>query len=595
MTRSAALAVLLSAVAGLAFGAALRRFGPAPIASIAAGSEDAFFHEGLYERELPPGGEGPIRWTGRAASLRFEDLPEGPVAIEVRLRSNAAPVLVAVNGQVRGAIDPSGPRAVLEAAVPRGGRITVELRTETMQRGERHLGALLGFVRVTPLRPSAAPGALGLRLGAAAGLAAAAALAAGLGALPGAAVGGGTALLAAMALWPHGLGCSAYSGRLPWLLALAVAFAALGARLALRRAPSGSGVAGVVLASLAVAFGVNGVAATSPVMVASDVVFHAHVLRDVAGGDWFPTSVTQHARPFRIPYGSAFYALLAPLARWGQDPVALVRAGAGLGGCLAAVALLWLLLPLGASRAALAVLLLQVLPGSFDVYSAGNLSNAFGQSATLMFLAWWSGGTPLGAALGGALLALAALSHLSSAIVLVPVVAALLMARRGRPGRARALALLVGLAAAAWYYGHYAGLVLEQAPRLLEGGGQGRGGVVGFTGVLAHQAFAMLRDFGVPVLALLPFARYTGGAEVERDVRAYACGALAPMLPALVSPVAVRYLLALGPAVACLAAEGACRLRARGGGGRLAVAALLLAQAGLAAASLVNGIVFRYR
>ena len=57
---------------------------------------------------------------------------------------------------------------------------------------------------------------------------------------------------------------------------------------------------------------VQGVLATSPVMVVSDVVFHANKLARVAGGDFFPTSVTQHAPPFRFPYGVSFYALLAP-------------------------------------------------------------------------------------------------------------------------------------------------------------------------------------------------------------------------------------------------------------------------------------------
>lgn len=590
-----ALAVLLSAAAGVALGSAVHRFGPAPIVSIGDGTEDAFAHDGFDERELPPGGNGPIRWIGGTASMAFEDLPPGPAMVEVRLRSNAAPVIVAVDGQVRGSIAPGGPRATFEAPVTRRGRFVVELRTETMQRGDRQLGALLAFVRVTPLERSGRPGALGARLGAAGGLAAAAALAGGLAAAPGALVGGATALLGAAALWPHGLGCSAYAGRLPWLLALAVAGAALFARLAMRGAPAASGGASLVLVSLAVAFVVQGVAATSPVMVASDVVFHAHVLRDVAAGDWFPTSVTQHARPFRIPYGSAFYALLTPLARAGRDPVSLVRAGVALGGSLAALGLLWLLLPLGAGRAALAVLLLQALPASFDVFSAGNLSNAFGQSMTVLFLAWWAGGTPLGASLGAGLLALSALSHLSCAIVLVAVLGALVVARRGRVGRTRIIAVAIGLALAAWYYGHYVGLILDQVPRLMEGGGQGRGSVVGFSGALAQQGFAVFREWGIPALALIPFARFKGGADAERDVRAYAAGAALLVLPALVSPLAVRYMLALGPAVAWLAADGAYRLAARGFKERLAASALLLAQAGLGAANLVDALFSRYR
>ncbi len=594
MPRSKALAVLLSAVTGLAFASVLRGAGPAPVASIGEGTEDAFSHQGLEEREIPPG-SGPIRWMRGSASIVFEDLPARPATVEVRLRSNAAPVSVAVNGRVRGVIPPGGPRAAFEGEGPQRGRVVVALQTETMQRGDRQLGALLAFVRVTPIERSWRPGGLGLRLGIASGLAAAAALASGLAALPATALGAATALLGAAALWPHGLAYSAYAGRLPWLLAASVAAAALLVRLGMRRAPAGSGGRGIVLVALATAFVVQGVLATSPVMVASDVVFHAHLLRDVTAGDWFPTSATQHARPFRIPYGSAFYALLVPLARAGFDHVSLVRAGAGLGGCFAAVALLWMLVPLGAARAGLALLLLQALPGSFDVHSAGNLSNAFGQSMTVLFLAWWARIAPASAGLGAALLGLAAASHLSSFLVLLAVLVALVVARRGRLGRARVVAVVLGLGAAAWYYGHYVGLILEQLPRLLEGGGQGRRAAVGFGGALAQQGFTVLREWRVPVLLLLLFARFQGGTEVERDVRAYGAGAALLLLPAVVSPLEVRYVLALAPAVAALAADGTCRLWARGRGGRLAASALLLTQAGLAASNLVDALLFRYR
>src|SRR5205085_5422218 len=113
---------------------------------------------------------------------------------------------------------------------------------------------------------------------------------------------------------------------------------------------------------------VQGIVATAPTMVVSDVVFHANKLRQVAGGDWFPVSVTQHAHPFTIPYGVSFYALLVPLARAGADPVLLVRAGAA----LAAVASTLLVFPLllrrrDAAQAAVAVLVLDLLPVTVDV------------------------------------------------------------------------------------------------------------------------------------------------------------------------------------------------------------------------------------
>ena len=50
----------------------------------------------------------------------------------------------------------------------------------------------------------------------------------------------------------------------------------------------------------------------------------------------------------------------------------------------------------GPLAAVLSAVLLQLLPGAFDVaYSYGNFSNAFGQAATVVFFCWWAGGAPL--------------------------------------------------------------------------------------------------------------------------------------------------------------------------------------------------------
>ena len=154
-----------------------------------------------------------------------------------------------------------------------------------------------------------------------------------------------------------------------------------------------SGAGAWALIAMTAAWLVQGLLATSPVMIVSDAVFHANTLARVAGGDFFPTSVTQHATPFRFPYGVSFYAVLAPLFRAGIDGVALVRVGAAVAGVLASAALFLVLLrAYGAAAAGLAVVLLQTLPATFDVaYSYGNLSNAFGQSATVGFFAWWAG------------------------------------------------------------------------------------------------------------------------------------------------------------------------------------------------------------
>jgi hypothetical protein len=84
-------------------------------------------------------------------------------------------------------------------------------------------------------------------------------------------------------------------------------------------------------------------------------------------------------------------------------------------------------------------------------------------------------------------------------------------------------------------------------------------------------------------------------ASTERDVRGYALGAAALLLPALASPLEVRYLLALGPAVAILAADGARRLAVRRPGGALVSTVLVCGQLVLAARNLLEAVLERYR
>ena len=65
-------------------------------------------------------------------------------------------------------------------------------------------------------------------------------------------------------------------------------------------------------------------------------------------------------------------------------------------------------------------------------------------------------------------------------------------------------------------------------------------------------------------------------------------------LVAIVSPLEVRYLYALAPAVALLAADGLLWLRGQRMG-KLLASVLLLMQAGLAVWGLVRAVVFAYR
>jgi hypothetical protein len=606
-------APLLAASLGVGVGSAVDRRAPPPSADVARGSEQAFLHS-AYPRELTR--QGPQRWTQPAAGLRYERLAPGPVVIELHLRAYAAPLHIFVNGAPvatwRGERD-----GLLAGRVGPDGRLEVAWTTAGRAAGGRVLGVLFERATVRPA-PDADPTSSWRVPLLFAGLALLGVLGALLaGCHVGVALGGATALLAvqAAALLPFGLVRSPYADQLTGLLVGGVVLAAVSARLCVPARGAGRGWAwGAVL----LAWVLQGVVATAPLMVVSDAVFHANKLEAVARGDFFPTSITQHATPFRFPYGVSFYALLAPLSRLGFDPVWLVRAGAGTASVLASIALFGLLAA-RPRRAGLAVIALQLLPATFEIYSYGNLSNVFAQALTVAFFAWWAGRAWGGGALGAGLLAAGCLAHFSGLVVLGVLTLALVGVRRlwplpealssSAPPAAcwrdrRVWAALVGLTIAALYYGQFLGLMLEQWPRLREGGGSGRTPGPGLLAALQHQVSWALARFGWPAMlvALLGWPRRVR-ASLDRDLLAFwAAGGLLAVC-ALVSPLEVRYLYALTAPLAVAAAEGlerawcwACAASApRRWAMRAALSILALAQVGLLGRELYEAVFLRYR
>jgi len=335
------------------------------------------------------------------------------------------------------------------------------------------------------------------------------------------------------------------------------------------------------------------------VMVVSDVGLHANKLIGVARGNLFPTSLTQHTPPFVVPYGVSFYVLLLPLYRAGLDPAWLVRGAAALSGIAASLALLRTLAPSGPRRAALAVLLLQLLPGTFLIYSYGNLSNVFAQSLMVAFFCWWVGGAPGGWPLGAALLGTAATAHLSGFIVSAALCGALALARRrDRTGdRTRLWAIAAGLGAGAAYYAAFLPLVWASLARMGEGGGQGGAASRGMAAAFVRQLRTAVELWGIPVLplALLGRPRPAAGRPLDRDLAAYWAGCGLLLVPAVLSPLDVRYLHALGVPIAIAAAGGVAALAKRGRIATLAAAALLGAQAVLALRTILESVIERYR
>ena len=573
---------------------AIDRMSPPPAADVARGSEEAFAR-GLHRRELPPGG-GPQRWTGPRAVMVFHDGPAGPATLEVRLRGQRGPVPVAADGVVVGAVD-AGASAASFTMPDRGARgdRTIELRPPAFMAGDgRTLGVLVDRIALHPA-PARAPSLRLLILFVIPALATVgAAVVAGATPWAALAASGAVSLAQLLALWPSGLIRSDYAAALCVVLTAGVLLLGAFAAFMERR---GAGRGAWAFGALLVALVVQGVAATSPLMVVSDAVFHANQLDRVAHGDLFITSVTQHARPFRVPDGVSFYALLAPLLRAGLDAVSLVRGGAAVSGLAASMGLFALLAPRGPATAALAVVLLQLLPGTFAVYSYGNLSNVFAQSMTALFFCWWAGRAPGGVAVGALLLVLAALGHFSAFVFIAVLCAALALAGRGQGmDRARVVALAVGLALAAAYYASFSRLVLDQLPRLLEGGGQGRGASQGMLGALRLQVLGALEQWGLPALVLAALGRpRPSRGQLDRALAAYWIAGALLVLPAVMTPLDVRYLYALTLPLAVAAASGLVQLARQGKAGRLAGALLFAVQAALAARGTFEAVLYRYR
>ena len=586
-------ALLLTVVLALGSVAALHRFSPAPVADTRRGSEQAFA-SGLEPREFEDGLLA-RRWAGRRLVMSFVNLPPGPVDIEVAVRSQRHPVVVGHAGAVLGVIPPGQTEGRYALPAAEGGRVQLELAADTfVARGGRQLGFLLERVSVRPRTPGAwPPWSLVVMLGLPAVVALLTARAAGWP--PGGALVLAAGLLGieSAALVPYGLVRSPYAAAMAaWLVAGTLVSGFLARRLTRRVTGDSSGARSGAFLALLVAFLVQGVAASHPCLVASDAVFHAHNLEAVALGDLSLTSLTPHDPPFRFPYGVSFYVALVPLLHTGLETTTLVRFGAAAAGLASAVGLLAWWLPTGAARAAWGVGLLQLLPVTFHLVSAGNYSNVFAQALTVLFLAWWSGAAPGGFAVGALLFAVAATAHFGGLLFLLSLGASLVLsAGRGLcKDRTRLAGLCVGVIAAALYYARFFDLMAGQAPRLLQAtGSAGPGPLVG---LLAQLSQARL-EWGWPVVILAAFALWARRGA-DRGTAALALAGAPFLLAAVVSPLEVRYLYAVAPAVALLAADGIVALGVGLRGRALAGLAVAL-QAWLGVAGLVRAVLERYR
>jgi hypothetical protein len=283
----------------------------------------------------------------------------------------------------------------------------------------------------------------------------------------------------------------------------------------------------------------------------------------------------------------AFYVPLVPFVWAGVDREILVRYGACLASLLASAALFRLLAPSGARRAGIAVVLLQLLPVTVDLYTYGTFSNVFAQAFAFLFLCWWAQGAPGGWPRGALLLGVAGLAHLGVFIFLLLLAPALVWREGGHRGleRSRVLALAVGLGAAILYYASFYELLLGQLPRLLASG-PSSSGAAAFLDRLLSPFPTVRAEWGWPAV-LLGLVGLRSSLDAAPAFRALFGAGLLALILALVSPLEVRYLYALTPALAAAAAHGTLRLL-RTRAGTVLVAILVVAQCSIALPGLVR-------
>lgn len=257
----------------------------------------------------------------------------------------------------------------------------------------------------------------------------------------------------------------------------------------------------ILLASIALKWG----GAWYPQFRSSDLLFHAHRLGFVMQGNLFFTSELPDAAHRVVPYPPALYIALAPLAIFLQDYSALLVVFNALTDAAAILAIYFAARRLGANEirqpgirerkttfALAAAFLAAFNPVSFWVYSWGNQTNIFAQSAaTILFavLLALPMTRPRNFLMALFFSVLASVGHLGvflSLLVFFPVAIVLRFTARDENSRREVWALGALFAvsfAASWvvYYAEFSQVLLAQTQNFLgdlsAGAATGRGGI----------------------------------------------------------------------------------------------------------------------
>ena len=568
---------------------------------------------GVYNAERDPATGLTFAWTGPEVGLRLPGLDRRvPWSLTLRVRGARAepaanPSLTFLVDGI--AVDTRSTHTDFEEIQfivsprpeRRGAVLSLQISSTFIPGAadRRQLGVMLDFLRLTPdglvLPPSEIfwPAMLG-----GGALASAIAL---LNVTSGSAIGAAVLLAAGQgAVLAHGFGPYTNFAQLAARTALSIAAALAAAGwLGRQRSPPLRNTARFAAAFSAGACFLKLLVLLHPDMPIGDALFHAHRFQGVLGGNLYFTSIAPGGYAF--PYAPGLYVFASPFAwlvRRETGDVYLLRIITAAADTVAGL-LLYGLVSRGWNdrlAGAISVALYHLTPLSFGILTVGNLTNAFAESLAVGALAVLASPalriprSGMAAALT-LILTAAFLSHTSTFAILSVCASfvAVLFVWKGGPALrapattvALATAIAVGLAIAL-YYAHFVGTYQTELTRLgaeTASVAPDAGGRSAWERALAVPRYLHIY-LGTPMLMLALGGAVDRWRRASRDrltlsVSAWALTCSLYLLVGVLTPLDMRYYLAVIPALAVLAGVGASWGWQHGGATRM-VAALLLA------------------
>lgn len=307
-----------------------------------------------------------------------------------------------------------------------------------------------------------------------------------------------------------------------------------------------------------------------PQFRSSDLMLNVHRLEFVQRGEWVFTLALPGARALEAPYPPLFYAVMLPFSWLIADKVLLVEVFAALA-CVLGTLLTFALARrvCGEDGAALwAAAVCALVPITYNLASAGNFANLFGQGVATAYLAalvlsWGRWRRPAVAAALTVGLTLALLGHFGvflSLLVTIPLFVIVLIVRGGTTMHGQALALLGSFVASvflSWaiYYHFHDDLLFRHVSSFLGGDTNARGGTADATigQRFGNEWNGLLLWWGWPALPLALIGinllrRSRGGPQLTLALTWL--GTALPFLAlAIVASLSVRFHLFAAPAL----------------------------------------------